>query len=130
MDLSKNLYRPRVLVVEDDQELNALEREFLSVHGLDSVAAYTGQEALEVMQAAHRIDAALLDIMLPGMDGIETCKQLRQLAGEGLPIVIFTALDSDECRCLGFEAGARAYFTKPFDPDEVVRKIQELVSRS
>lgn len=65
--------RPIVMVVEDDVEMNQLERELLEVHGLDSVPAYTGPEAIEVCRTCHA-DAILLDIMLPEMDGFETCR--------------------------------------------------------
>ena len=115
------------MVVEDDQEMNELQRELLAAHGLDTVAAYTGAEALEVCQRC-RTDAVLLDVMLPEMDGFETCLQLR-LRGRNLPIVIVTALDSEDCRRRGFEAGADAYFTKPFDPDEVIATLRMLIDR-
>ncbi len=113
---------PIVLVVEDDRELNDLQREFLSLFGLRSVPAYTGAEALDV--AAGRMpDAVLLDVMLPELDGFECCRRLRELAGPDLPIVMLTALDGEDCRRRGAEAGASDYITKPFNPDEVVEKL-------
>jgi len=118
--------RPVVLVVEDDAEMNELQRELLDVHGFDSMAAYTGVEALEVC-GRNRTDAVLLDLMLPEMDGYETCRRLRcQVAGR-LPIVMVTALDGEDCRKRGIEAGADAYFTKPFDPDQVVSTLEVLL---
>src|ERR1017187_6239823 len=114
--------RPLVLVVEDDVELNQLERELLDVHGLDSLAAYTGPQAVEVSGSCHA-DAILLDIMLPEMDGFETLRRLRGLNGRYVPVVILSALDSEDCRRRGFETGADAYFAKPFDPDEVIQTI-------
>lgn len=120
--------RPVVLVVEDDAEMNSLQREFLAVHGLDAVPAYTGTEALEECPRCHP-DAILLDVMLPEMDGFETCRHLREAYGLQLPIVMITALDSDDCRRRGMEAGADAYFTKPFDPKEVVQTIRLLMDR-
>jgi len=125
MGRQKNL----VLVVEDDEEMNSLERELLEVHGLDTLAAFSGMEALEAYDALI-VDAVLLDLMLPKMDGFETCVKLRQRAGQLLPIVMLTALDSEDCRRRGLEVGADAYFTKPFDPGEVVVKIRELLDRS
>jgi DNA-binding response OmpR family regulator len=118
--------RPVVMVVEDDVEMNELERELLSVNGLDAVPAYSGTEALDVHERS-RADAVLLDIMLPEMDGFETCRRLRQQEGSRTPIVILTALDSDDCRRLGYDAGADAYFTKPYDPSEVVDTLLKLI---
>ena len=69
--------RPVVMVVEDDSEMNDLQRELLDVHGMASVPAYTGREALEVAENRDT-DAVLLDIMLPEMDGFETCRHLRE----------------------------------------------------
>lgn len=123
--------RPVVIVVEDDVEMNDLERQFLDLYGLRSLPAYTGPEALEVCGDCHP-DAVLLDLMLPEMDGFETCRRLRQ-CGNGsrrMPIVIVTALDTDDCRRRGFEAGADAYFSKPFDPDEVAQTLRILIERS
>ena len=119
--------RPLVLVVEDDVELNQLERELLDVHGLDSVAAYTGPQAVEASGSCHA-DAILLDIMLPEMDGFETLRRLRTLNGRYVPVVILSALDSEDCRRRGFETGADAYFAKPFDPDEVIQTILDLIA--
>jgi two-component system cell cycle response regulator len=119
------------MVVEDDVEMNQLQRELLAVHGLDAIPAYTGNEAIELYQSSHA-DAVLLDVMLPEMDGFETCRRLRSnnhLHGH-MPIVMVTALDSDDCRRRGYEAGADAYFAKPFDPDEVIATIQTLLAKA
>jgi DNA-binding response OmpR family regulator len=118
--------KPIVMVVEDDVEMNQLERELLEVYGLDSIAAYTGTEALDIQSRCHT-DAILLDIMLPEMDGFETCRRLRGMNSQRVPVIILSALDSEECRRRGFEVGADAYFAKPFDPDEVVQKINALI---
>lgn len=121
--------RPVVMVVEDDEEMNELQRELLALHGLDTVPAYTGVEALDV-DARCNSQAVLLDVMLPEMDGFETCRRLRSCRGRSLPIVMVTALDTEECRRQGLEAGADAYFAKPFDPDEVIGKIRELIDQT
>lgn len=119
---------PVILVVEDDVEMNELQRELLSLHGMDSVPAYSGLQALDACDQ-HRIDAVLLDVMLPEMDGFETCRRLRQREDTGkVPILMLTALDGEDCRRRGLACGADAYFVKPFDPDEVVRKLQELLA--
>jgi len=119
--------RPVVLVVEDDLEMNQLQCELLDVHGFDSLAAYTGAEALELCDE-KTTDAVLLDLMLPEMDGYETCRRLRSRAAtDRMPIVMITAMDSEDCRQKGLEAGADAYFTKPFDPDQVISTLTVLI---
>ena len=119
--------RPVVLVVEDDTEMNQLQCELLDVHGFDSLAAYTGAEALELCDE-KTTDAVLLDLMLPEMDGYETCRRLRsQGATDRLPIIMITAMDSEDCRQKGLEAGADAYFTKPFDPDQIISTLAVLI---
>ena len=119
-------HNPLVMVVEDDEEMNELQRELLALYGLDAVAAHNGAEAMEVYQRCNA-DAVLLDVMLPEMDGFETCRRLCQKCRRHLPVVIVTALDSDDCRRRSFEVGADAYFTKPFDPDEVIKTIWRLI---
>lgn len=121
--------RPIVMVVEDDVEMNDLEREFLAVRGLDALPAYSGVQALELL-AEHKADAVLLDIMLPEMDGFECCRRLRRAVQNHIPIVIVTALDGEDCRRRGYQAGADAYFSKPFDPDEVVSTLCRLIAEN
>ena len=120
--------RPVVMVVEDDLEMNELECELLAAYGLGSLPAYTGTEALD-LASRTLADAVLLDVMLPEMDGFETCQRLRQTFRH-LPIVLVTALDSDDCRQRGFDAGANAYFAKPFNPDEIVGTLQRLLNEN
>jgi len=114
------------MVVEDDEEMNQLQREFLAIHGMDAISAYSGTQALDV-NLQSRADAILLDIMLPEMDGFETCRRIRSSEQTRTPIVIVTALDTDDYRKRGFDAGADAFFSKPFDPDEVVSTIRRLI---
>ncbi len=121
--------KPVVLVVEDDTEMNELQRELLAIHGMESVPAYSGIEAIELSRSCGA-DAILLDIMLPEMDGFETCEHLRQDENTDIPIIMLTALDSPECRLQGFAAGADAYFVKPFDPDEVVKTLRSLMEET
>ncbi len=122
--------RPVVLVVEDDLEMNQLQCELLDVHGFDSLAAYTGAEALEICDE-KTTDAVLLDLMLPEIDGYETCRRLKSRAStDKLPIVMITAMDSEDCRQKGLEAGADAYFTKPFDPEQVISTLAVLIGTS
>jgi len=118
------------MVVEDDEEMNELECELLQIHGMETVSAYDGAQAVQVAEE-HTADAVLLDIMLPEMDGFECCRHLRQKhASRHLPIVMITALDSADSRSAGIDAGADAFFTKPFDPQEVVDSVRRLIDES
>lgn len=119
---------PVVMVVEDDEEMNALERDLLAVHGMRSIPAYDGREALELCQE-HDAALVLLDLMLPGMDGLETCRRLRRSDGTRPYIVILSALDSAEYRDHGYELGADAYFAKPFDPDALIDTLRALMAQ-
>jgi len=127
-DVLEMQQRHVVMVVEDDCEMNELERELLDVYGLDGVPAYTGAEALDVIETCDA-DAVLLDVMLPEMDGFETCRRLRKRSGKRLAIIMLTAMDGEDCRRRGFEAGANAYFTKPFNPDEVISALRALIDQ-
>jgi CheY-like chemotaxis protein len=119
---------PVVLVVEDDVAMNELERELLALHGFRTAAAYTGTQALEMCQSTGA-SAVLLDIMLPEMDGYETCRRLRQRQDGHIPIVILSTLTGDVSRQRGFASGADAYFSKPFDPDEVISTLHQLIDK-
>lgn len=119
---------PVVMVVEDDVEMNELERELLAVYGFETLPAYTGTEAVAISRKNHP-DAVLLDVMLPEMDGFETCWRLIQQENyRHLPVIIVSALAEDESRRRGYASGASAYFTKPFDPDEVVATLRKLIA--
>ncbi len=121
--------RPVVLVVEDDKEMNQLECELLQIHGMETVQAYSGTEAIDVAARCHT-DAVLLDMMLPEMDGFECCRNLRDRNCRDIPIIIVSALDSAETRQQGLDAGADAFFTKPFDPFEVVDAVRMLIDKA
>ena len=118
---------PLVLVVEDDTEMNMLERELLEQFGLDAVPAYSGTEALTRFEQTGA-DAVLLDLMLPEMDGYEVCAHLRHNGRPQVPIVVVTALDDEGSRRRAAEVGASAYFVKPFDCDAVGDVIRSLVN--
>jgi len=120
---------PTVLVVEDDEELNELERELLAIHGFESIPAYTGAQAVELCKQVDA-DAVLLDIMLPQMDGFEACIQMRKARDGSFPIIIISALNEQECRQRGMASGANAYFAKPFNPEEVIATLQRLIHDS
>ena len=119
---------PVIMVVEDDAEMNELERQLLAIHGMESFPAYSGREALE-LYVTRKVDGVLLDVMLPEIDGFETCRRLRKLSkNPTLPIIMITAMSDPTVTDKGYAMGANALFPKPFSPDEVVSKLQKLLA--
>ena len=117
----------RVLIVEDDLRLAGLLRRGLGKEGLAVDLTSTGEDALW-MAAAHDYDAIVLDVMLPGIDGFETCRRLR-VAGVWTPVLILTARDSVEDRVAGLDTGADDYLVKPFAFAELLARLRALARR-
>jgi DNA-binding response OmpR family regulator len=117
----------RILVVEDERKLNDVVRDYLSSLGYEVSQCFTGPEAL-ARCGAERFDLAVLDLMLPGLDGIEVARRIR--AAGDLPIVMLTARDSEADKLLGLEVGADDYLTKPFSVRELGARIRAVLRRS
>ncbi len=117
----------RLLIVEDDVKMAALVRRGLAEDGAAVDVARSGEDALW-MAAATPYDAVVLDVMLPGIDGFETCRRLR---GDGVwtPVLLLTARDSVEDRVAGLDGGADDYLTKPFSFAELSARLRALVRR-
>lgn len=116
-----------VLLVEDDRRLAELTAQYLTQNGLSVVVETRGDRALARFQS-DRPRAVLLDIMLPGKDGLSVCRELRQIfAG---PILMFTARDSDIDQVIGLEAGADDYVAKPADPMVLLARTRALLRRA
>ena len=121
---------PRVLIVEDEPDMNDLLADILSAYDFDPVQAASGEQCL-AMLAEQPPDAILLDLMLPGMSGIEVCKKLKDSrATRTIPILILTALDSHPDRLNAYEAGADDYMTKPFAPDALVSRLRACLQKT
>ncbi|NBZ86526.1 response regulator transcription factor [Stagnihabitans tardus] len=117
----------KILLVDDDPRLRDLVRLALERAGFAVIAASDGRAALT--QAAREApDLVILDIGLPEMDGLETCRRLR--AGSEVPILFLTARDDEIDRVLGFEMGADDYVTKPFSPRELVARVKAILKRT
>jgi two-component system OmpR family response regulator/two-component system response regulator RstA len=116
----------RLLLVEDDQELAGLINEFLTKNGFDVVHISNGQQAVRYIQQ-ERPDMVILDVMLPGLSGMEVCKQVR--ADYDQPILMLTALDEDMDQMLGLELGADDYVIKPVKPRLLLSRIRALLRR-
>ena len=116
-----------MLVVEDDPKMASLVRRGLTEHGDAADIAANGEDALW-MADAHEYDAIVLDVMLPGRDGFETCGALRQ-SGVWSPVLMLTARDAVEDRVAGLDCGADDYLTKPFSLAELRARLRALVRR-
>ncbi|GAA0382040.1 response regulator transcription factor [Bacillus horti] len=119
---------PRVLIIEDEVSIAELERDYLEVHGFASDIATSAEEGLSKVKS-QSYDLILLDIMLPGMDGLELCKQLRESLDMDIPILMVTARKEDIDKIRGLDRGADDYIVKPFNPNELVARIKAHVSR-
>ncbi len=117
----------RVLVVEDDVKMASLLRRGLLEEGLSADVARTGDDALWMAEATE-YDAIVLDVMLPGLDGFEVCRRLRE-SGRWSPVLMLTARDAVEDRVAGLDAGADDYLTKPFSFAELLARLRALARR-
>ena len=117
----------RILIIEDERKISANIKRALEEEGYAVDAAYTGREGLDWAMSAH-YDVILLDILLPEMDGIAVCKELRVLDNR-TPILMLTARDRVENRVKGLDAGADDYLVKPFVLEELLARIRALTRR-
>jgi two-component system OmpR family response regulator len=118
----------RVLVVEDDVKMAGLLRRGLVEEGLAADVARTGDDAVWMARATE-YDAVVLDVMLPGTNGFDVCRRLREL-GAWTPVLMLTARDSVDDRVAGLDAGADDYLTKPFSFAELLARLRALVRRA
>jgi two-component system OmpR family response regulator len=116
-----------ILIVDDDREIRDLLSRFLTRHGLRAEAVGDGR-AMQQRLDAGRFDLIVLDLMLPGEDGLALCRRLR--ATSSLPIIMLTAVAEDTDRIIGLEMGADDYVTKPFNPRELLARIKAVLRRS
>ena len=115
-----------ILVVDDEKPLRELVRAYLEHESYQVVEAATGDEALQAF-ATHRPDVLVLDLMLPGVDGIEICRRVR--AQSDAYIIMLTARADEVDRVVGLEVGADDYLTKPFSPRELVARVRACLRR-
>jgi two-component system, OmpR family, response regulator len=118
---------PHILVVDDDREICSLVSQFLSKHNLRVSTARDGTEMFKLLDGA-RVDLVVLDLMLPGEDGLSLCRRLR--ASNGTPVIMLTAMAEDIDRIVGLEMGADDYLPKPFNPRELLARIKAVLRRA
>ncbi|HEX9976275.1 MAG TPA: response regulator transcription factor [Dehalococcoidales bacterium] len=116
----------RVLVVDDDVKTVELVKLYLNRDGYKVLTAYDGVEALRLARESHP-DLIVLDLMLPGIDGLEVCRTLR--AKSDVPIIMLTAKTTEQDRLTGLDLGADDYVTKPFSPKELAARVRAVLRR-
>jgi two-component system response regulator ResD len=117
-----------VLVVDDEEQLRSLVRLYLEKEGFRVEEAKDGKDALRKTNQSH-YDLIVLDVMMPELDGWEVCRKIRQ-EQRNTPVIMLTAKTQIEDKLLGFDMGADDYISKPFDPRELVARIQSLLRRT
>jgi two-component system OmpR family response regulator len=119
--------RDRVLIVDDDEDIQSLLEAYLRKNGFDAQAVGDGKTMWEAL-AAKPVSMVVLDLMLPGEDGLSLCRQLRQRSQ--VPVLMLTARGEAVDRILGLEMGADDYLPKPFDPRELLARIRSILRRA
>lgn len=117
----------RILIVEDEPKLATLLSDYLAASGFESTILNNGTDVVPWIRD-HKPDLALLDVMLPGRDGMDICKELRTFSS--IPIIMVTAKIEEIDRLLGLELGADDYICKPFSPREVVARVKAVLRRT
>jgi DNA-binding response OmpR family regulator len=116
----------RVLIIDDDQRLFALLRDYLGVQGMTALHAHDGTEGLRRL-TEEDFDAVFLDVMMPGLDGLETLRRIRK--GSRVPVIMLTARGDETDRVVGLELGADDYLPKPFSPRELLARLRAVLRR-
>jgi two-component system OmpR family response regulator len=123
--------QPHLLVVDDDREIRTLISQFLTKHGYRVSSARDGVEMMQVLDSS-RIDLIVLDLMMPGEDGLALCRRLRAQPGPSgaIPIIMLTAMGEETDRIVGLEMGADDYLPKPFNPRELLARVKAVLRRA
>lgn len=116
----------RILIIEDDEAISELEKDYLELSGFEVCMENTGDAGLEVA-LKEDVDLVVLDLMLPNMDGFEICKRIREV--KNIPILMVSAKKDDIDKIRGLGLGADDYLTKPFSPSELVARVKAHLSR-
>ena len=116
----------KILVVDDDKNINILIQSLLKNENYEVVAAFDGEDALSKIDS-EKVDMIITDVMMPNMDGWELCKEVRSFSN--IPILMLTVLGETSQKVKGFEIGADDYLTKPFEPMELIARVRALLKR-
>ena len=118
--------KSKIMVVDDEMHIRELVRFYLDKAGFDTIEAANAEEALDIVENQY-IDLAVVDIMMPGMDGFELVEQMRQY--REFPVIMLTAKSQSKDKLRGFSLGIDDYVTKPFDPDELMARVKPILKR-
>ena len=119
----------KILMAEDEENISDFVSRGLKNFGYDVTVVYNGMEAWRLLEQGGRYDLLMLDIRMPGMNGLELCRRLRELYGYQTPVLMLTALDTTDDVVMGLQAGADDYIAKPFKFMELLARIQALLRR-
>lgn len=120
--------RVKILVVDDESRMRKLVRDFLVRQDYTVIEASNGEEAVDAFVENNDIALIILDVMMPKMDGWETCKEIRELSQ--VPIIMLTAKSDERDELLGFELGVDEYISKPFSPKILVARVEAILRRT
>lgn len=118
---------PHILIVDDHQDIRQLVGKYLNKHGFRTTVADGGGQMRRILKASA-IDLVVLDVMMPGEDGLSLCRHVRETSQ--LPVILLTAMAEETDRIIGLEIGADDYLTKPFNPRELMARIKAVLRRS
>ena len=120
--------RPHILIVDDDERIRDLVARYLTQQGMLAVTAEDGEQAEKILESCQ-MDLLVLDVMMPGMSGLDLTRKIR-MAGGKIPVLLLTAKGEAEDRIEGLEVGADDYLSKPFEPRELVLRIHAILKRT
>jgi DNA-binding response OmpR family regulator len=120
--------KKKILVVDDESRMRKLVKDFLVKSAFEVIEAENGEQAVEIFFREKNIDLIVLDVMMPHMDGWQTCRQIRSFSK--VPIIMLTAKSDERDELQGFELGVDEYITKPFSPKILVARIEAILRRT
>ena len=118
----------KILVVDDEERMRKLVKDFLSIKGYKVIEAADGEEAIEIFMSDKDIKLVLLDVMMPKLDGFDTLKGIREYSE--VPVIMLTARAEERDELMGFKLGVDEYITKPFSPKILVARVEAILIRS
>ena len=116
----------RILIVDDEENIREVVREYCELNGFDADEAADGMEALEMVKA-NSYDCVILDVMMPKLDGFSTCREIKKI--DSIPVIMLSARQEEYDKLFGFELGVDDYVVKPFSPKELMARVRVVLER-